>query len=162
MWRRYTHFVRRTFLAGLLILIPLYVTYLLVTFLFELFAQVGAPIVNAVARFTGIDAPYEAPVRPEVRLHGASETTERSVAKLLDDFVEPRGFEDQRPQIVAAAFTGQLARRTAVELREHQPARVLPELRRPTEKLVLTANQVTVWQAARLAGHPAANALLRE
>jgi adenylylsulfate kinase-like enzyme len=34
--------------------------------------------------FTGIDAPYEAPVRPEVRLHGASETTERSVAKLLE------------------------------------------------------------------------------
>lgn len=41
-------------------------------------------------------------------------------------------------------------------------ARVLPELRRTAAKPVLTANQVTVWQAARLAGHAAANSLLQE
>jgi uncharacterized membrane protein len=69
MWRRYTHFFRRTFLAGLLILIPLYVTYLLVAFLFELFAQAGAPIVNGVARFTGIDAqPWADPIGPVINL----------------------------------------------------------------------------------------------
>lgn len=33
-------------------------------------------------------------------------------------------------------------------------ARVLPDLERAAGKPVLTANQVTVWQAARLAGHP--------
>lgn len=31
------HFIRRTFLAGLLILLPLFITYILIAFLFNLF-----------------------------------------------------------------------------------------------------------------------------
>ena len=34
--------------------------------------------------FTGVDAPYEVPENPDVRLHGASETVAESVARLLD------------------------------------------------------------------------------
>jgi bifunctional enzyme CysN/CysC len=34
--------------------------------------------------FTGVDAPYEEPDRPEVRLHGADEPVERSVERLLE------------------------------------------------------------------------------
>ncbi len=34
--------------------------------------------------FTGIDAPYEVPERPDVRLHGATEPAAESVARLLD------------------------------------------------------------------------------
>jgi bifunctional enzyme CysN/CysC len=34
--------------------------------------------------FTGVDAPYETPVAPDVRLHGADEPVERSVTRLLD------------------------------------------------------------------------------
>ncbi len=34
--------------------------------------------------FTGIDAPYEPPAEPDVRLHGAEEPVERSVARILD------------------------------------------------------------------------------
>jgi bifunctional enzyme CysN/CysC len=33
--------------------------------------------------FTGVDAPYEPPTQPDVRLHGAAETVEQSVARLL-------------------------------------------------------------------------------
>jgi bifunctional enzyme CysN/CysC len=33
--------------------------------------------------FTGVDAPYEPPERPDVRLHGADEAVERSVERLL-------------------------------------------------------------------------------
>ncbi|MGE0823319.1 MAG: DUF502 domain-containing protein [Candidatus Binatia bacterium] len=47
------HFVRRTFLTGLLILLPLFVTYLLVAFLFNLFASAGAPLVSGLARLIG-------------------------------------------------------------------------------------------------------------
>ncbi|MBI4525398.1 MAG: DUF502 domain-containing protein [Deltaproteobacteria bacterium] len=45
------HFVRRTFLAGLLILLPLFITYMLIAFLFNIFTGVGAPL---VAGFLGI------------------------------------------------------------------------------------------------------------
>jgi adenylylsulfate kinase-like enzyme len=34
--------------------------------------------------FTGVDAPYEPPERPDVRLHAAAESVERSVERLLD------------------------------------------------------------------------------
>ncbi|MEA2310135.1 MAG: bifunctional enzyme CysN/CysC [Solirubrobacteraceae bacterium] len=34
--------------------------------------------------FTGVDAPYEIPEAPDVRLHGAAEPVERSVARLLE------------------------------------------------------------------------------
>jgi bifunctional enzyme CysN/CysC len=33
--------------------------------------------------FTGVDAPYEAPERPDVRLHGAQDPVEVSVERLL-------------------------------------------------------------------------------
>jgi uncharacterized membrane protein len=47
------HFLRRTFLTGLLILLPLFVTYLLVAFLFNLFASAGAPLVGGLSRLIG-------------------------------------------------------------------------------------------------------------
>jgi len=47
------HFFRRTFLTGLLILLPLVVTYFLVAFLFNLFANAGAPLVNGLSRVIG-------------------------------------------------------------------------------------------------------------
>jgi bifunctional enzyme CysN/CysC len=34
--------------------------------------------------FTGVDAPYEEPARPDVRLHGGEEPVERSVERLLE------------------------------------------------------------------------------
>jgi bifunctional enzyme CysN/CysC len=37
-----------------------------------------------LTNFTGVDAPYEPPERPEVRLHGADEPVERSVERLLE------------------------------------------------------------------------------
>jgi uncharacterized membrane protein len=43
-------FIRRTFLAGLLILIPLFVTYALITFLFNLFTNASAPLMGALFR----------------------------------------------------------------------------------------------------------------
>jgi uncharacterized membrane protein len=49
------HFVRRTFLAGLLILLPLFVTYLLVGFLLGLFAGVGGPLATGLLRALGLD-----------------------------------------------------------------------------------------------------------
>ncbi len=39
---------------------------------------------GTLAEFTGVGAPYEAPVAPDVRLHGAEEPVERSVERLLD------------------------------------------------------------------------------
>jgi uncharacterized membrane protein len=48
-----SHFLRRTFLTGLLILLPLFITYLLITFLFNLFAGVGAPLERGLSRFLG-------------------------------------------------------------------------------------------------------------
>ena len=47
------HFLRRTFLTGLLILLPLVVTYFLIAFLFNLFANAGAPLVTALSRIIG-------------------------------------------------------------------------------------------------------------
>ena len=41
---------------------------------------------------TGVDAPYEPPAAPEIRLHGADESPERSarrVIELLDALAEP-------------------------------------------------------------------------
>ena len=34
--------------------------------------------------FTGVDAPYEPPERPDVRLHGAQDTVEQSVQRVLE------------------------------------------------------------------------------
>ena len=43
-----SHFIRNTFLTGLLILIPLVATYLLVAFLFDLLSGAGAPLIRAM------------------------------------------------------------------------------------------------------------------
>ncbi|HXH11969.1 MAG TPA: DUF502 domain-containing protein [Alphaproteobacteria bacterium] len=48
------HFIRRTFLAGLLILIPLFVTYALITFLFNLFTNVSAPLMLGLFRLLNL------------------------------------------------------------------------------------------------------------
>lgn len=43
-----SHFIRNTFLTGLLILVPLVATYLLVAFLFDLLSGAGAPLIRAM------------------------------------------------------------------------------------------------------------------
>ena len=50
------HFFRNTFLTGLLILLPLFVTYILVSFLFNLFSGVGAPFLRAFFGIFSIDS----------------------------------------------------------------------------------------------------------
>lgn len=47
------HFVRQTLLTGLLILLPLFITYMLIAFLFNIFTGVGAPIVAGLLRIIG-------------------------------------------------------------------------------------------------------------
>jgi uncharacterized membrane protein len=49
------HFIRRTLLAGLLILLPLFITYILIAFLFNIFTGVGAPLVTGLLRIFGAD-----------------------------------------------------------------------------------------------------------
>jgi uncharacterized membrane protein len=51
-----SHFIRRTFLAGLLILLPLFITYVLIAFLFNIFTGVGAPVVTGLFRLLGLNA----------------------------------------------------------------------------------------------------------
>lgn len=48
------HFMRRTFLTGLLILIPLFITYILIAFLFNIFTGVGAPAVAGLFRLLNL------------------------------------------------------------------------------------------------------------
>jgi uncharacterized membrane protein len=62
-----THFVRRTFLAGLLILLPLFVTYVLIAFLFDIFTGVGAPFVNGLFRLLGANG-LASPLLPFISL----------------------------------------------------------------------------------------------
>lgn len=50
------HFIRKTFLTGLLILLPLFITYLLIAFLFNIFTGVGAPVVTGLFRLLGLNA----------------------------------------------------------------------------------------------------------
>jgi uncharacterized membrane protein len=45
-----SRFIRRTFLAGFLILIPLFVTYVLIAFLFNIFTNAGAPLMKGLFR----------------------------------------------------------------------------------------------------------------
>jgi uncharacterized membrane protein len=52
-----SHFMRRTFLAGLLILLPLFITYVLIAFLFNIFTGVGTPIVTGMFRLLGANGP---------------------------------------------------------------------------------------------------------
>jgi len=61
------HFIRRTFLAGLLILLPLFITYVLIAFLFNIFTGIGAPLVIGLFRLVGAnDLTY--PIVPLVNL----------------------------------------------------------------------------------------------
>lgn len=50
-----SHFFRNTFLTGLVILIPLFITYVLVTFLVNLLSGVGAPILKGLFKILGFD-----------------------------------------------------------------------------------------------------------
>jgi hypothetical protein len=48
-------FIRRTFLTGLLILIPLFVTYALIAFLFNIFTNASAPLMRGLFRFLDLN-----------------------------------------------------------------------------------------------------------
>jgi uncharacterized membrane protein len=48
-------FIRRTFLAGLLILIPLFVTYVLIAFLFNIFTNASAPLMKGLFRLLDLN-----------------------------------------------------------------------------------------------------------
>jgi uncharacterized membrane protein len=61
-------FVRRTFLAGLLILLPLFVTYALIAFLFNLFTNASAPLVRGMFRLLDLDLNLYAWTEPLVPL----------------------------------------------------------------------------------------------
>ena len=62
------HFVRRTFLTGLLILIPLFVTYVLIAFLFHLLTNASAPVMHGVFRLLGLDRSAWNPLVPLMNL----------------------------------------------------------------------------------------------
>jgi uncharacterized membrane protein len=49
------HFVRRTFLTGWLILVPLFVTSVLIALLFNLFTTTSAPVMQGVFRLLGLN-----------------------------------------------------------------------------------------------------------
>ncbi|MFQ5849367.1 MAG: DUF502 domain-containing protein [Candidatus Binatia bacterium] len=50
-----THFFRNAFITGLLILIPLYVTYLLISFLFSMLSGVGGPLLGGLFQVLNLD-----------------------------------------------------------------------------------------------------------
>jgi uncharacterized membrane protein len=50
-----SRFIRRTFLTGLLILIPLFVTYALIAFLFNLFTNASAPLMSGLFRLLDLN-----------------------------------------------------------------------------------------------------------
>jgi uncharacterized membrane protein len=62
------YFVRRTFLTGLLILIPLFVTYVLIAFLFHLLTTTSAPVMHGVFRLLGLDRYPWDPLGPRMNL----------------------------------------------------------------------------------------------
>ncbi|NIO07508.1 MAG: DUF502 domain-containing protein [Deltaproteobacteria bacterium] len=63
------HFFRNTFLAGLVILIPLYVTYLLVSFLLGLLSGVGEPVLEGLFHLVGFERlSWAEPLAPAVNL----------------------------------------------------------------------------------------------
>jgi uncharacterized membrane protein len=63
------HFIRRTFLTGLLILLPLFITYLLIAFLFNLFTGVAAPVVSGLFHLFGVDTDaWAVPLMPLINL----------------------------------------------------------------------------------------------
>lgn len=50
-----SHFFRNTMITGFLILIPLFVTYILIAFIFDLLSNTGAPIMKALFQLLKID-----------------------------------------------------------------------------------------------------------
>jgi uncharacterized membrane protein len=61
------HPLRRSFITGLLILLPIYVTYLLIAFLTRMLSGVGAPVLGALLRVLGPDPhPWVEPLLPVV------------------------------------------------------------------------------------------------
>jgi len=66
---RSPRFVRRTLLTGLGILLPLFITYILLAFLFNLFTSVSAPLAKALASVAGLDGyPWIQPLESVVNL----------------------------------------------------------------------------------------------
>jgi uncharacterized membrane protein len=61
-------FVRRTFLAGLLILVPLFVTYVLVAFLFNLFTNASAPLMKGLFSLLDLNRYTWRPLIPLINL----------------------------------------------------------------------------------------------
>jgi uncharacterized membrane protein len=60
-----SRFIRRTFLAGLLILIPLFVTYALIAFLFNIFTNASAPLMKGLFRILDLNRyDWTAPLVP--------------------------------------------------------------------------------------------------
>jgi uncharacterized membrane protein len=58
-------FIRRTFLTGLLILIPLFVTYALIAFLFNIFTNASAPLMQGLFRLLDLNRyPWTEPLVP--------------------------------------------------------------------------------------------------
>ena len=55
MQARKPHFLRNTMITGLLILIPLFVTYILIAFLFNLLSDAGTPIIRGLLSFLDLD-----------------------------------------------------------------------------------------------------------
>ncbi len=55
MQARKPHFLRNTMITGLLILIPLFVTYILIAFLFNLLGNAGTPIIRGLLSFLDLD-----------------------------------------------------------------------------------------------------------
>jgi bifunctional enzyme CysN/CysC len=43
-----------------------------------------------IANFTGISAPYEAPIEPEITIHGDKETPEESVDRIISSLLKKR------------------------------------------------------------------------
>ena len=55
MQARKPHFLRNTMITGILILIPLFVTYILIAFLFNLLSNAGTPIIRGLLSFLDLD-----------------------------------------------------------------------------------------------------------
>lgn len=64
-----SHFIRNTMITGFLILIPLFVTYILVAFLFNLLSNAGAPFINTLLSFFDVERfEWIRPVVPVINL----------------------------------------------------------------------------------------------
>ena len=55
MQARKPHFLRNTMITGFLILIPLFVTYILIAFLFNLLGNAGTPVLRSILSFLNLD-----------------------------------------------------------------------------------------------------------